>query len=522
MQPIVAAASKVVYNNVVDALKKSSYPNIERILAGVSAKIKFEGGIDGDNEEEGGGNFATVPGKKAAAARAAHQAEPKSRAKSGFFGVHANGNKWRATLSFDNEVHYLGIFPTKEEAALVYDEFAIKHGLDRDLNFATAEARVAAAARAAHQAEPKPRPKSGFYGVYANGNRWQAYLSFDNELHYLGKFPTKEEAALAYDEFVIKHGVDRDCSFSTAEARVAAVAAAAGLSVEDWKQQQQQADSQLTKQRVAIRQLIHQAANDSDVGTLESCVQQLRVTYHKPNSTARCGKFFVGMDKDHQRTIDELQVSSNVNLCQLVYYNDPGMVVAGGKTIKDKRAAMMLQPSPPFVSLAFDYKGQTPADYQKEHPDEGMVYEHPTGRRVWEEFYEWRRNVLETVGAAEQDKWLMNIGTCMMPRDKNDLLSCISYLVSLVVKQNVAAAIARMNSRAVPCGWKFIDMSDMSPCQMSTCLQLLEYQILHINQLLVNITVSKVYNQKEKKNRGQFFQSRRTAMQKLALQFKGV
>jgi hypothetical protein len=48
-------------------------------------------------------------------------------------------------------------------------------------------------------AKERARPASGFYGVKANGKRWQAQISYDSKQHSLGSFATKQEAALAYD-----------------------------------------------------------------------------------------------------------------------------------------------------------------------------------------------------------------------------------------------------------------------------------------------------------------------------------
>jgi len=55
---------------------------------------------------------------------------------SGFKGVTANGKGWRAQIGYGGEIFYLGIYPTREEAARVYDEEAKRlHGEFAVLNF---------------------------------------------------------------------------------------------------------------------------------------------------------------------------------------------------------------------------------------------------------------------------------------------------------------------------------------------------------------------------------------------------
>jgi hypothetical protein len=46
------------------------------------------------------------------------------------------------------------------------------------------------------QKKVRPRPTSGFYGVYAKKKRWMAQIAYDSKQHFLGSFDTKQEAAL--------------------------------------------------------------------------------------------------------------------------------------------------------------------------------------------------------------------------------------------------------------------------------------------------------------------------------------
>ena len=82
----------------------------------------------------------------------------------------------------------------------------------------------------------KPRPKSGFYGVSTNKSKWQAKIHYGGKTHSLGRYHTKEEAAVVYDAAAREHkGSEAECNFESAEAGAAAVA----LAVSEWEQQQQ-------------------------------------------------------------------------------------------------------------------------------------------------------------------------------------------------------------------------------------------------------------------------------------------
>jgi hypothetical protein len=74
--------------------------------------------------------------------------QPKPRPPSGFYGVSASGKRWTAQIRYDNKKHYLGIFDTKQEAALAYDRAARQCGKDKPLNYESIAAAEEAAANA--------------------------------------------------------------------------------------------------------------------------------------------------------------------------------------------------------------------------------------------------------------------------------------------------------------------------------------------------------------------------------------
>jgi hypothetical protein len=146
---------------------------------------------------------------------------------------------------YDRKKLSLGIFDTKQQAALAYDREARQCGKDKTLNYES----IAAAEEAAVQAQavikpglqrckpkPKPnqaglpppgRPPSGFYGVTAARKRWLAQIYYDNKRHRLGSFGTKQEAALAYDREARQCGKGKALNYESIAAAEAAAATAA-------------------------------------------------------------------------------------------------------------------------------------------------------------------------------------------------------------------------------------------------------------------------------------------------------
>jgi hypothetical protein len=135
----------------------------------------------------------------------------------------------RARQLFKSKNHNLGAFDTKQEAALAYDRKARQCGEDKLLNYesirAAEEATVQSQAEhilvhnmCAGPKQPKPRPASGFYGVYSDRKRWKAEIRYDSKRHNLGTFDTKQEAALAYDRKARRCGEAKPLNYESIKA----------------------------------------------------------------------------------------------------------------------------------------------------------------------------------------------------------------------------------------------------------------------------------------------------------------
>jgi hypothetical protein len=74
--------------------------------------------------------------------------------------------------------------------------------------------------------QPLPRPASGYYGVAAVGKRWKAQIYYDGKNRYLGRFDTKQEAALAYEREARQRGEDKPLNYESIKAAEEAAAKA--------------------------------------------------------------------------------------------------------------------------------------------------------------------------------------------------------------------------------------------------------------------------------------------------------
>jgi serine protease inhibitor ecotin len=130
--------------------------------------------------------------------------------KTGLIGVYKSGEKYRASIYIGGKNKGLGRFDTKEQAGIAYDRFVIDKSTE-EVSFILNYPKMSDHEReeAAKVEEPvqekrgNPNQKTGLIGVYKNGKKYKATISYGGKQHNLGTFDTKEQAGIAYDRVAI-------------------------------------------------------------------------------------------------------------------------------------------------------------------------------------------------------------------------------------------------------------------------------------------------------------------------------
>ena len=120
-----------------------------------------------------------------------------------FKGVSKSRKKFMAIIRINVKHQYLGTFDTPKEAAQAYDLAAIQAGRPiSKLNFLD---------QVPKNYKPKKKKLSsgnttGFRGVdKIKGNRFRAQITIGGKKKHLGHFTRARDAAMAYDEAIVKY-----------------------------------------------------------------------------------------------------------------------------------------------------------------------------------------------------------------------------------------------------------------------------------------------------------------------------
>jgi hypothetical protein len=129
---------------------------------------------------------------------------------------HANG--WRASTKYDGNYIHLGYFFTAEEAGMAYDRAILYYYGDTDiLNFPNRKHEHDLSAPYERKYKTlKSTNKTGYRGVNQRSNKFYAGIGVDGGKVHLGVFANSEDAARAYDAYVIENGLPNPLNFPEA------------------------------------------------------------------------------------------------------------------------------------------------------------------------------------------------------------------------------------------------------------------------------------------------------------------
>lgn len=131
---------------------------------------------------------------------------------------HKETNKWRASVVNNKKQYWLGVYSTIEEAIITYDTFVVSNGFLNTINRPEKTEEYLSS-------ELAPLLKIPVYKKYLNSNRqyrgitktrfntFSAKIWHNRKTVCLGNYSTPEEAARAYDAYVVANGLKRDLNF---------------------------------------------------------------------------------------------------------------------------------------------------------------------------------------------------------------------------------------------------------------------------------------------------------------------
>jgi serine protease inhibitor ecotin len=124
--------------------------------------------------------------------------------------VSKSHEKYNAYINYGGTKCNLGTFATKEQAGMAYDRFVVDKSTEEvsfTLNYPNMSdperEEALKVEEPVQQKRGNPNQKTGLIGVSKSGEKYKAQIRYGGTKHNLGSFDTKEQAGIAYDQFVI-------------------------------------------------------------------------------------------------------------------------------------------------------------------------------------------------------------------------------------------------------------------------------------------------------------------------------
>ena len=124
----------------------------------------------------------------------------------GYRGVYKRGNRFQAKINIGGRVRSIGYFGTTKEAAIAFDLAAIQAKRPKsDLNFPDMIHVKKEIPKIKKRKLVNCTNKTGFNGVSKKRKKFQASISINGKEKHLGTFTSARNAAMAYDEAIVKY-----------------------------------------------------------------------------------------------------------------------------------------------------------------------------------------------------------------------------------------------------------------------------------------------------------------------------